>query len=236
MLAALGAGLLAGLLSAPHCLGMCGPLAAFAAMPSPEAPPSISRPLRWQFGRALAYVTLGGMAGALGGEVLRVVAPSFVGAALSVTLAVALILAALRILREPRNEFFPRLAPLHAKRPRPSLASRILALAPRDPVVLGGLTALLPCGALLSGVIIAAGAGSIANGMLVMLGFASASGLALAIAGAVGSRGLRGAPIYARRIVAGALVIGALITGLRPLAALRAEREGGAACHVDAEY
>lgn len=235
MLAALGAGLLAGLFSAPHCLGMCGPLAAFAAMPSPETPPSASRPLRWQLGRALAYTTLGATAGGFGAEVLRVVAPSFVGAALSVTLAVALVLAALRIVREPRGGSAPRLSPLRSKRPRPSLASRILALAPRDPFVLGALTALLPCGALFSGVLIAAGAGSIVNGMLVMLGFASASGLALAIAGAVGSRGLRGAPMYARRMVAGALVIGALITVLRPVAALRAGREGGSVCHVDGE-
>lgn len=235
MFEALGAGLLAGLLSAPHCLGMCGPLAAFAAMPREGATPSSTRPLRWQLGRALAYMTLGGIAGGVGGGMLEMIAPSFTSAALSVALAAALVLAAFRIARDPERSAALRLSPLRAKRPKPTWASRIFAHAPRDPFVLGVLTAFLPCGALLSGVMIAASAGSSVRGVLVMFGFASASGLALAVAGAIGSRGLHGAPLGTRRLIAGVLVIGALVTVLRPVAAFRSERDGGVMCHVDRE-
>ncbi|UJR79452.1 sulfite exporter TauE/SafE family protein [Sandaracinus amylolyticus] len=236
MIAALLAGLALGVVSAPHCLGMCGPLAAFAAMPPPGASTTTSawRPLRWQLGRLAAYAMVGGAAGALGAQALRALAPSsWAGAALSFTLAAALLLSAVR-LWAPRwwaRSVDVGAARLTRGRANPSLTSRLLARAPREPFVLGAISALLPCGALWSGAIVAAGAGSIAAGAVAMIGFASASGAALAFAGAIGARAQTS--LAFRRSLAAVLAVGALITVLRPLPSLRDGASTHASCHVE---
>ncbi|AKF07939.1 sulfite exporter TauE/SafE family protein [Sandaracinus amylolyticus] len=235
MIAALLAGLALGAVSAPHCLGMCGPLAAFAAMPPRGATTSAraSRPLRWQLGRLAAYATLGAGAGAMGAQALRALAPSsWAGAALSFTLAAALLLSAVR-LWAPR--WWARTADVGAARltrgrANPSLTSRLVARAPREPFVLGAITALLPCGASWSALIVAAGAGSIAAGAIAMIGFASASGAALAFAGAIGAR--TASSVTFRRSLAAVLAVGALITVLRPLPSLRADVGEPPSCHA----
>lgn len=229
---ALLAGLALGLVTAPHCLGMCGPLAAFAAMPAGGARASTWRPLRWQLGRLGAYAALGAAAGGIGAQTLRAIAPSWAGLALSIALAIALLVAAVRLWGPT---FAPRLADVAparlTRRPKgPSLTTRILARAPREPLVLGALTALLPCGALWSGVIVAAGAGSVAGGAIAMLGFALSSGAALLFAGAIGARAQ--SSLAFRRSLAAALAVGALITVLRPIPAL-VHDEPSASCHAE---
>jgi sulfite exporter TauE/SafE len=224
MLAALAAGALAGLLASPHCLTMCGPLAAFAAMPRAGAPRSFGRPLRWQLGRLAAYAGVGALAGASGAGVIRALAPEWLPTALAFALGAALIATALRLARAPS----PRPVPL-GKEPRTPLAARILARAPREPLVLGALTALLPCGALFAGALVAAGAGGAVEGAIAMSGFAVASGVPLLAAGALGAQPLGRAPLALRRLFAGALLLGALFTIARPLTA---EPEGSV-CHSE---
>ncbi len=223
MLTALVAGLLAGLVSIPHCLGMCGPLAAWAAIP-PGQVHSPLRPLRWQLGRLLSYTLLGGVAGGAGGRMLQLLAPSWLPLALSVALAVALLVSAVRLARRPSS---PPLVSIRTSRKTP-FATRILARAPREPLVLGFLTALLPCGALFTGALVAAGAGSIASGATAMAGFAVASGLPLIAAAALG-QGVRAMPFGARRVLAAGLVLGALVTLARPIPSLL--NEGSPSCH-----
>ena len=211
MLSALLAGAAAGLASAPHCLGMCGPLASLASLPGAGVPGPRFGLVRHQLGRAAAYAGAGMLAGTAGAGVVRALAPSWLPAALSIALAVALSVAAAR-LAWPAT----RLVTL-GRGGRVPVAARILARVPREPFVLGVATVLLPCGALYGGLLVAAGSGGAAEGAAAMLGFAVPSGVPLAAAAWLGVRP-RGASLADRRLLAAALALGALVTLARPLA------------------
>ena len=104
--------------------------------------------------------------------------------------------------------------------------ARVLALAPREPSIVGALTALLPCGALYTAVLIAAGTGAWHEGALAMSAFALASGVGLASSAFFGQRAR--VSTRGRRILAAALIVGALVVVLRPLLASDDEPP---ACH-----
>src|SRR5690606_6332096 len=139
---ALGAGALAGGLSIPHCVAMCGPLAAFAA----GEKGSWRRIARYQLGRLGSYVALGIAAGSSGGALASLVAPRWAAIALSFFLAAAMVLAAVRLLGPGEA----RLVQLGRRRPGTPWIARLLARLPREPALVGAVTALLPCGALYS--------------------------------------------------------------------------------------
>jgi len=174
MTALIGAVFLASLLGSLHCAGMCGPLAAFAALvDSPgaggcEAGGSCRGSLPWRLlvayngGRLLTYALLGALAGLLGAALD--LGGSLVGVqrVASITAGVFMIaiglVAALRILglRFPgmpragsRLGFWIRRAHGAAISWRP---------LPRS-LAVGLLTALLPCGWLYAFVVAAAGTG-----------------------------------------------------------------------------
>ena len=73
----LALGAVAGASSVPHCVGMCGPLAAAACPKGAGA----AAPLRYQAGRVVSYAALGAIAGALG-HTLRWGLPGAWGSAL----------------------------------------------------------------------------------------------------------------------------------------------------------
>ncbi len=235
-LVALAAGATAGLASVPHCAGMCGPLAAFACRAPGTERGQLRRVLAYQGGRLVSYTALGVAAGALGHGLAFALPGRYVQALLSWSLALALGVAAVRAYRASQPRRVSRdAAPIALGRgPRtPSLAERALGRVLHAPLLLGLLTALLPCGALASGLLVAAGTAEPLGGALAMSGFALASGPALALAawavakvrGVAGPTGLRLAALV--------LALGAVALVVRPIPGLRSEE--GTACHVVAQ-
>lgn len=216
----LAAGALAGLASAPHCFAMCGPLALFAVTGGARGS-TPWRVARYQLGRLLSYVTLGAIAGSSGGAITAALPPRATAVALSLVVAGAMLFAALRLVRPARRA---TLVPLRRTRGRPPLASRLLACAPREPAWIGAVSALLPCGTLYAAVLIAAGSGTGSAGAAAMGAFAITSGLGLLASAALGERAR--ASLFGRRVLAGVLVVGALVALMRPLLA-----GDGAHCH-----
>jgi uncharacterized protein len=205
-----GAGVLAGLASAPHCLAMCGPLAAFASRGE-----AASRAWRYHAGRALAYSSAGAIAGATQGAVLSVLAPEWISLVTAVLLSVALLLSALRLAgldREP-SAAEPKLVRVSGKRSTP-FAVRLLSRVPKEPFVFGAATVVLPCAALYTGLLIAASAGSAARGAMAMGAFATASSMGLLAASWVARRPMG---TTGRRALAFALAVGAVLTLVRPI-------------------
>lgn len=168
-------GLAAGAASAPHCLAMCGPLAIYASRRDDSAAMA-----RYQVGRLLAYASLGSLAGWSGRVVANSLASqSWVQLLLSAFLAGGMLIMALRLVRPTLPSGLIRLG----RGPKLSLASKLFQWLPHDPVWLGAISALLPCGALYSALLIASSAGSASGGAASMSAFAMSSGLGLISAG-----------------------------------------------------
>ena len=233
---AAAAGALAGLSAMPHCLGMCGPLAAFACRSSLPAE-ARGRLARYLGGRLASYGALGALAGAGGARLYGAVAPGWAAALLSLGVALSLGLSAYRLWRGAASCATSPDAKLVTLAPRAGAAravsswpERVLGWLPRGPLSLGLLSALLPCGALLAGVLVAAGTGGALLGAAAMLGFATTSGLGLAVAGMVGAH-VPQASVRARRVLAAGLALGAIVFALRPLPSLQGADD---ACHTPA--
>jgi sulfite exporter TauE/SafE len=229
VLEALVGGVLLGLASAPHCVAMCGPLTAFAAVDGQRvAQPG--RALRYQAGRVIGYGAVGAVAGSLGRGVTSFV-PVEAEAVFSFVLALTLAFAALRAWpRTPRGSSLVSLS--RGPRP-PSWSARLggalgalFARVPRRPVVLGIASALLPCGVLASGALLAAGSGGALAGSAAMLGLALGSGLALTVGSLVLGRVDLSAHRHAAMALSAVLAIGAVLLVFRPLMAT------GASCHA----
>jgi len=211
-------GAVAGLVSAPHCAVMCGPIGLHATQCSPRG---FSR---YQAGRSLGYVALGMGAGAIGKPLVATLWSSAASAALSIGLALVLVLAAVRIWPRStrKNSNASREMPLVPLRPRKSMFARILARLPKSPELLGACTGLLPCGALWSGLALAITSGSPISGGILMLSFASTSSLGVWFSShilprAVGATSLATAPRRARALAV-VLAVGATILIWRPIA------------------
>ena len=209
MLPAFASGAVLGLLNLAHCAGMCGPLAAAGCKHAGR-----SGLLRYQLGRALAY----GFAGAMCGHIGRALSlytslrwASWVFAALT---AGACLFTARELLRRESAG----LVPLRLRRSR-SWLQTLFALLPRDPLALGLLSLLLPCGLLATALLAAVATGTAANGAAFMAAFAATSGSALLSASWLAQQ-LPRLSLSARRGLACLLVAGALVTIARPIAAL----------------
>lgn len=226
LLAALSAALVAGLASIPHCAAMCGPLATYAS--------GVGRGGAWrhQLGRVFGYLAAGLGAGA-SGEILSGAVPVRAASAiLSFLMAGALALAAYRLWRAPSEG--PALVSVRRGPRRRSLGERVLARVPKRAFALGLITVLLPCGALYSALLVAASSGSAAGGALSMLVFALVSGVGLALVGAVATKvqrlvGQGVEAIFLRRLLATALLVGAVLMVVRPVAQLTHDEPS---CHA----
>jgi len=213
--AAIAVALAAGFGSSLHCAAMCGPLAAFAARGARGA-------AAYHGARLAAYALAGGLAGATGTLLADAVSARWAGALLSWSLALALALTAWRLWRgEARRT---RLVSLGDG--RPSLARRLFERLPRHPAVVGGLTALLPCGALYAALLIAASSGDPLGGALAMLAFGAASALGLGAFSFVAARLRRRlratrSPGWPGRALAAVLLVGAVLLVVRPIGALQ---------------
>lgn len=226
MLTALVAGAVAGVGSIPHCASMCGPLAAFACGRAPGD--GLASAARYQLGRSVAYAGLGALAGAFGQAVTGWLTVPWGRAIVSWTLAVALLWTAWRLWGLGAGDAAGRargagLVAIGAKPSGPGWFARAAAALPRDPLVLGVLTALLPCGALYAAIAIAAGTGGVASGAVAMLAFSVASAAGVFGAGWIAARVRRMNRPEALRVLAVALAVGGLVLALRPVPSLRGE-------------
>ncbi len=225
-------GLTLGAGSSLHCVAMCGPRQAFAAL-DPRGSASPARVGRYQAGRVLGYTALGAASGAVGGGVSDLV-PSWSEALLSVGLAFSLALVALQLWPRPRATAGAATASLGLAPRAPTLTERMARLstalvsrARGSAFGLGLASALLPCGALAAGALAAASTGHSASGALLMGGFAVASGLAVTLAGlALGRVSLVRSPALSRAMAL-TLALGALVLVLRPATPV----SEGRSCH-----
>lgn len=161
----------AGLLSAPHCALMCGPLQGWMLVARGDLPAFAA--LLWlQGGRLLGYAALGAIAGAAGAAMLGGLPSPGIGQALQVMAALTLSVVALRKLRRPRP------AACHARRVRlPGMP------APLRLVVQGAAWSALPCGLLYSALLLATLAGGAATGAALLLAYGVGTLPALLAAG-----------------------------------------------------
>lgn len=220
---ALVAGALAGLVALPHCVVMCGPLSASACGSGDRGGAMV----RYQLGRLAGYGVLGAVAG-LFGHSIGFASSALAGALLRIAIAVALASFAVRLWRSalpPR----PSLFRLQARRPT-RLISRVFARVPKDPLVWGGLTAILPCGALGSAVVLAAGMRTPSAGAITMVTFGLVSGPALLGFGLL-TRWARGAPRpWIARSLSVAFALVAIVFAIQPLQGLAGEEEAAHTC------
>lgn len=208
MVPVVGAAMAAGIASSLHCAAMCGPLAITACTGSEGV--SLRGAAGYGAGRLGAYTVLGAIAGALGGGVADRLGGPLGQKVVAVALAAALALSALRVLRGVKKPSEQGLVQL--RRAKHVKTSRSVGI--------GLITGLLPCGALATGLLVAASAGSAAAGALAMVVFALASGPGLALAVAVGGtlgRWLLGEAGERRRaVMAAGLLIAGVWIGVRP--------------------
>lgn len=233
MLAALTAGALLGFASIPHCAAMCGPLAVYAGSGPRSA---------WGYhvGRLVAYLVLGAVAGGFGATLADVLPSRIASALLSWTLAASLGWTAYRLWQqEAASETAAPLVRVGREARAPGLSERLFRVLPKHPVTVGLLTGVLPCGALYSALLIAAGSGELLGGAAAMLVFGLTSATALVFMGTVATQIQRrireGRDRRAlSRVVAAALMVGAIVLAVRPISALQ-EPEAPPACHAPSE-
>ena len=150
---------------------MCGPLAAAAC--GDRGRDGARAAASYGLGRLVSYATTGAIAGAAGSALVRVLRGADVQKGVALAIGLSLAVSAVRLLRTRS-----------ASGPVPLRRSKD---APRPPAALAGLlTGFLPCGALASALVIAAGAASWWGGALVMVTFAVASAPGLVAAQVAG--------------------------------------------------
>jgi sulfite exporter TauE/SafE len=164
--------LAASLLGSLHCAGMCGGFVCFVAGQNGR---------RWlpqcayHLGRLAAYVAVGALAGAVGSGIDRMGAAAGVSRAAPVAAGLLLVGWGGVALAIALGARLPALHPLRARGFHVPIAAALRHIGTSAPgvrgLVLGILTALLPCGWLWAFAATAASTGSIAAGMLIMAAF-----------------------------------------------------------------
>jgi hypothetical protein len=228
----LATGVMAGLAAAPHCAGMCGPIAAFACSGGGRVR---GAPWRYQLGRMSSYALAGAAVGHAGSFVTATLPGAWTSAVLSWSLAAVMAFAAWRLWRVGRPAGTPSASPtvpLRRKPSKPSRIGRLLARLGQTPYLLGFLTALLPCGALAAALLLAAGTGAAVGGGLVMGSFAVGSSVGLLGAAWLATLLRRRRRPVAVRALAVALMVGSVLLAVRPVGAL--QQDGGSCCPGDA--
>jgi len=194
-----------------HCAAMCGPLAAASC-----AHRSRGSLWRYQWGRTTGYVFFGGLAGDLGASVALLGSSAWASWVFPVIAAIGCMALAHRVwLRKPRALVRLRVP----EQRKSSLFTRVASLVPEDPLALGLLSSLLPCGLLATALLAAAATRSAPAGAVLMLGFVTVSGAALAGAGLIVAR-LPRAPSWLRHLTGCVLVATAGWTLSRPISVL----------------
>lgn len=218
------AGFAPAMLSGAHCAAMCGPLAAFASRGSGRF-----RYVQYQLGRVASYSALGVLVGAAGGSAMGVFRSTGIGETASVLFALGLVVGGVGLWRSAKGPSAgpaERTVQLTPRAPKPNIAVKLMRKVAGQPLLLGLASALLPCGALASGLLIAASMGNARDGAIVMATFAGGTGIGLVVSAKIidllrqrGTAGLRVAAVL--------LWLGAATTVARPLLA----SQGKSCCH-----
>ncbi len=218
MLELVTAGALAGILSAPHCALMCGPVGVYAGRLTP------SGLTRYQIGRFASYLLAGVAMGAAGKPILGLLWNSAAVFALSWALAAVMLYAA--------YQHWPRTSKANSseklltiKQSKKTLIAKVLSRLPKRPEILGAMSLLLPCAALWSGLVLAASSGGALSGGLVMGLFALTSGLGFLASGII-ARLLRNKPAR-NRTFSVFLVLAAAFFVLRPFGMAKSDHTSG---------
>lgn len=186
------AAFVAGLVGAPHCLGMCGALACAAG-----EGPSLQVP--YHLGRILTYAALGAASGAVGH---LVPGPTWVGSALAAALLVGFSLSLAGVLPAPK----PSLKLLGRVGARLAQHS-----GPPSRLLFGMVNGLLPCGLVYAALAIPVAAEDPLAGALAMTAFGVATLPAL-VAATVGFRTLLTQSVWVRRGLAAVVLVTGLVT------------------------
>jgi sulfite exporter TauE/SafE len=209
------------LVSGVHCLTMCGPLAAAS-----QARAGTGASTRYLLGRFASYGVLGLLAGSLGQSALSTPWARWGEATLAWTLSLLLLHRALSFFGPASQPTLLRLG----KKPRTTVAGRLLVHVAHDPLLLGAASALLPCAALFSAVVASAAVGNGGRGAVLMLSFAAVTSPVLLGGAQLGRLAQFGAG--GRTALGLLLVAGALVTALRPLSTLHAEAQPTCPLHA----
>jgi sulfite exporter TauE/SafE len=218
-------GALLAAVSIGHCASMCGPLAVVSC-PRRDA----HGLWRYQLGRTAGYVFCGALAAELGAGISLIADAAWASWLFSAVAAAGCIAAARRIAGVGSLVQLRR-----AGERSPALWARVARLLPQDPLPLGLLSSVLPCGLLMTAWLAAAATRQAAAGAALMLGFVTVSGAAVMGTGFVVTR-LARAPRWLRQVTAGLLVVAAGLIVSRPIAAALRPETGprvpsGPLCH-----
>lgn len=170
MIALAGTVLLASFLGSPHCAGMCGGFVCFYAA---QGGGRALAHAAYHFGRLAAYVALGALAGAFGRTLDQMGAGAGLHGAAAVAAGAAMVAWGGAALLTAAGARLPRVAAPPLLRARFTAAVRAVHAQPPvlRALVVGLVTALLPCGWLWVYVATAAGTGGAGSGALVMAAF-----------------------------------------------------------------
>jgi sulfite exporter TauE/SafE len=192
----LAAAAMAGLVGSPHCIGMCGGFAILCGQ-------RVADTAIWHAGRVTSYAVLGTLAGAFGS---LVPGPSWVAAAISLSLMVWFCAALAGLVAEPRV-VIPGLKKLGtAMAGNPGLLARYS---------FGIVNGLLPCGLVYAALAVPVATANTRWGALTMVAFGFGTVPTLSVI-ALGVRRIVARDIRIRRAVAaGVLIAGLWSIGLR---------------------
>ena len=208
--AGFGAAFLLGLMTSPHCLGMCGGI--LLGNCAQNRSPALAS-LAYNVGRILSYTAIGGIFGALG----TVTAYSMSVKSMVFTMVgLAVILIGLNLWG-----LLPGLGALIASQPSfCQLPTQMQKCFAGRPLLIGLLTGLMPCGSLYAMWLHAVSGGSAAYGAESMLAFALGTAPLLFLFGALGALIPKKWNKYflkASAVLVTAMGLKMLITGLRML-------------------
>lgn len=169
--------LTASLLGSMHCAGMCGGFVCFYAG-SPGAPGERSSwwsHAAYNVGRLSTYLTLGAIAGAVGGSLDKAGALVGVSRLAAVVAGTMLVLWGTTTVLALRGIKLPSIFPSAQSRLGAPIAAAVRVLRDQPPVIralgTGMVTTLIPCGWLYTFVATAAGTGHVVTALAVMLVF-----------------------------------------------------------------
>ena len=208
--AGFGAAFLLGLMTSPHCLGMCGGI--LLGNCAQNRSPALAS-LAYNVGRILSYTAIGGIFGALG----TVIAYSMSVKSMVFTMVgLAVVLIGLNLWG-----LLPGLGALIASQPSfCQLPTQTRKRFAGRPLVIGLLTGLMPCASLYAMWLHAVSGGSAAYGAETMLAFALGTAPLLFLFGALGALIPKKWNKYflkASAVLVTAMGLKMLITGLRML-------------------
>jgi sulfite exporter TauE/SafE len=184
--------------------------------------------VRYQVGRLCGYAFAGSIAGQIGAVASIDAIPPLL---FPVLVAGALFAMALRPWL--RSNGATTLVQLQRAAPQSRRTWNTLArLLPRDPLLLGALTALLPCGALATGLLLAAASGNAARGALTMLGFALTSAIGVLASSWIMIRIAGVRRLTATRAWSAVLLLLGMLVLWRPLHAASADADPHAGPHA----